>query len=375
MKNQIINLPNETDLSGFYIVHRGSTLNEKQGIRGISHLMEHLVCKGVDEFFDDFSRDDIEWNAFTTNDIITFEFQGLEEKLDKYRDKIIDRLSVFNITKEEYENEKKIVIEEYRDTFNEQPVAHFYNLTRKYFDNYGPIGDLSDLKKLTYEDCKNYFEIQFKYPSLIINVSKSKKYENKNIKFAEDADKYYTYYDLILNNKSFIRQKSNTFKEKTSIIYFSNVLLDDFYQVTFILKMLGFGLQSPLYSELREKRGLVYFVQSDIEKMTDSCGFMYIHTLTSNNNVKELTETLDEILNNPKKYLTTERFDVVKDSLMTKFKREKIERYKNVEHCYMPENWNVENYIDNIKYDDIFDIYEKYFKVWHVSVDKEEFKK
>jgi predicted Zn-dependent peptidase len=375
MKNQIINLPNETDLSGFYIVHRGSTLNEKQGIRGISHLMEHLVCKGVDEFFDDFSRDDIEWNAFTTNDIITFEFQGLEEKLDKYRDKIIDRLSVFNITKEEYENEKKIVIEEYRDTFNEQPVAHFYNLTRKYFDNYGPIGDLSDLKKLTYEDCKNYFEIQFKYPSLIINVSKSKKYENKNIKFAEDADKYYTYYDLILNNKSFIRQKSNTFKEKTSIIYFSNVLLDDFYQVTFILKMLGFGLQSPLYSELREKRGLVYFVQSDIEKMTDSCGFMYIHTLTSNNNVKELTETLDEILNNPKKYLTTERFDVVKDSLMTKFKREKIERYKNVEHCYMPENWNVENYIDNIKYDDIFDIYEKYFKVWHVSVDKEDFKK
>jgi secreted Zn-dependent insulinase-like peptidase len=194
------------------------------------------------------------------------------------------------------------------------------------------------------------------------------------IKFAEDSDKYYGYYDLISNNKNFIYQKSNSFKEKTSIIYFTNVLLDDFYQASFITKMLGFGLQSPFYSELREKRGLVYFVQCDIEKMTDSCGFIFINTLTSNNNVKELTETLDEILDNPKKYLTKERFDVVKDSLITKIKKEKIERYKNIEHCYMPENWNIENYINDIKYEDIFDIYEKYFKKWHVSVDKEEFK-
>jgi predicted Zn-dependent peptidase len=375
MKNQIINLPNETDLSGFYIIHRGSTLNEKKGIRGISHLMEHLVCKSIDTFLDDFSRDGIEWNAFTSNDVVTFEFQGLEEKLDKYRDKIIERLSVFNITKDEYENEKKIVIEEYRDTFNEQTIAHFYNLFRKYFDNYGPIGDISDLKKLTYEDCKKYFEIQFKHPSLIINVSKSKIYENKNIKFAEDADKYYTYYEFINNNKNFVQQKSNIFKDKSSILYFSNILLDDFYNVAFIINMLGLGLQAPLYSELREKRGLVYFVQCDIEKMTDTCGFIFIHTLTSNENVKELKEVLDEILDNPKKYLTKERFNVIKDSLITKFKKENIERYKHIEHYYMPDNWNIEKYIDDIKFEDIFDIYDKYFKTWIKSVDKDEFKK
>jgi predicted Zn-dependent peptidase len=375
MKNQIINLPNETDLSGFYIVHRGSTINEKKGIRGISHLMEHLVCKSIDVFMDDFSRDDIEWNAFTSNDIISFEFQGLEEKLDKYRDKIVELLSKFNITEEEFENEKKIVIEEYKDTFNEQPVAHFYNLSRKYFDNYGPIGDLSDLKNITHEDCKKYFELQFKYPSLIINVSKSNKYENKNIKFAEDSNKYYTYYELKKDNKNFYYQKSNIFKEKTSVIYFSNVLLDDFYHVAFITKMLGFGLQSPLYSELREKRGLVYFIQCDIEKMTDSCGFIYLHTLTSNHNVKELMESLDDILDNPKKYLTKERFDVVMECLKTKLKKEEIERYKHIESYTMPENWNIENYIDEIKYEDILDIYDKYFKNWIKSVDKDEFKK
>jgi predicted Zn-dependent peptidase len=375
MKNQIVNLPNETDLSGFYVVYRGATLNEKDGIRGISHLMEHLVCKSIDVFLDDFSRDGIDWNAFTSNDVITFEFQGLEEKINLYRDKIIDKLLKFEITKEEFENEKKIVIEEYYDTFNDQHLSHFFNLIRKYFNNYGPIGDLKDLKRLTYEDCKNFFELQYKNSSFIINVSKSLKYENKNIKFANDSEKYYTYTEYINKNKNFNLQKSNLFKDKSSIIYFSNIILDDFYLVGFVANMFSYGLQSPFYSELREKRGLAYYISCDIEKMTDSCGFLYIHSLTSNNNVKEFTETLDNILDSPEKYLTRERFDVVKDSLLTRIKKENIERYKCVERYTMPDNWNIEKYINDIIYEDIFDIYEKYFKVWHVSVDKEEFKK
>jgi predicted Zn-dependent peptidase len=130
-----------------------------------------------DEFLDDFSRDGIDWNAFTDNDKIFFQFTGLESKLCKYRDLVLEKLSVFNINEEDFNKEKKIVIEEYHDCFNSQIYAHYLNLTRKLHNNYEPIGELSDLERITLADCQKYFEVQFKHPSLIINISKTCIYE------------------------------------------------------------------------------------------------------------------------------------------------------------------------------------------------------
>ena len=53
----IINLKSQTDLSGLYIISEGSTLLEHKGIYGISHALEHLVCKAFDDLNDDFDRD------------------------------------------------------------------------------------------------------------------------------------------------------------------------------------------------------------------------------------------------------------------------------------------------------------------------------
>jgi predicted Zn-dependent peptidase len=52
----------------------------------------------------------------------------------------------------------------------------------------------------------------------------------------------------------------NEFKEKSSIIFQSPIITKDFIYVMFIKYMLSMGLQSPLYDEVREKLGLVYYV-------------------------------------------------------------------------------------------------------------------
>ena len=149
----IINLKSQTDLSGFYIVYEGSTNLEKPGWYGLSHLMEHLVCRNFDHLQDDFERDGIDWNAFTDSNNIVFYWTGLEEKLDKYRDKLVELMSGFNVTKEEFENERNIVLEEYMDSFNEQTDSHSMNLSRKLFNDYDPIGLKRDLEELKFMDC------------------------------------------------------------------------------------------------------------------------------------------------------------------------------------------------------------------------------
>ena len=70
----IVNLKSQNDLSGFYIIYEGSTNLEKKGNYGISHLMEHLMCKTFFHLLEDFDKDGIDWNAYTDNNIINFHF-------------------------------------------------------------------------------------------------------------------------------------------------------------------------------------------------------------------------------------------------------------------------------------------------------------
>ena len=161
----IINLKSQTDLSGFYVSFEGSTNIEEKGNYGISHLMEHLLCKNFDHLQDDFDRDAIDWNAYTSSNEIVFHLTGLDESLNKYKYGFNEMLCDFsNITKEDFEKEKNIVLQEYMDSFNSQEQSHYLNLERKLLGHYNPIGLKEDLENLSFMDCINFFEKQFQNP-------------------------------------------------------------------------------------------------------------------------------------------------------------------------------------------------------------------
>lgn len=368
----ILNLKNQTELSGFYIIYKGSVLNERTGIRGISHLMEHLMCKNFDHLLDAFDQDGIAWNAYTSADHINFYFTGLEERLNKYRDTILNLMGNFNVTEAQFENERKIVVEEYKDSFNSQDYYHAANLERKLFNDYNPIGELNDLMALTYQDCLDFFELQYKRPSLIVNVSKDLTY-NTDIVFADFTEKLNVPIQRS-QNFNYIHQQSNDFVDKTSIIYLSDVIIDDFAAIYFITSMLGYGLKSPLYYELREKRGLVYSVGCTLDKKNDASGVISINAITSNDNVGLFMETLDDILAKPETFLTQERFDIIRDMYYIQFKKREINRYNNITDLLKPKEWNVEYALDALTLDELKVVYKKHFTNWYKSSDKEEFK-
>jgi predicted Zn-dependent peptidase len=367
----IINLKSQTDLSGFYVVYEGSTNLEKPGWYGISHLMEHLMCKSFDHLQEDFDKDGIDWNAYTSGNEIVFYMTGLEEKVNKWKGEFIKLLGQFNVTKEEFENERKIVLEEYMDAFNSQTEVHMLNLSRKLFNDYDPIGLREDLENLKFMDCLNFFELQYANPSKIINVSKGKPYKNNEIDFLERK---------IEKKVSFGEHKGpfelgNEFKDKTSLVMLSPVIDEDFAYVHFINAMLSLGLKSPLYQEIREKRGLVYYVHCHQSRINQQ-GLNMIATQTSNKNFNACIEAIREVLDNPKKHLTKERFDIVKDYYKVRMQKDEILRYKNVNQYINPEGWSVYDIIDTVDFKKVKKVYEKYYKFenFYVSNDKKEFK-
>jgi predicted Zn-dependent peptidase len=367
----IINLKSQTDLSGFYVVYEGSTNLEKPGWYGLSHAMEHLMCKNFDHLQEDFDKDGIDWNAYTSSNEIVFYIQGLDEKVNKWKGQFMDLLGEFNVTKEQFENERNIVLEEYMDCFNDQTQSHMLNLSRKLFDDYDPIGLRSDLENLKFMDCLNYFELQYAKPSKIINVSKNKQYKNNEIDFAKRKLDKKTKYgkfktDLELNND---------FKDKTSIAILSPIIEEDFAYVNFINAMLSLGLMSPLYQEVREKKGLVYYVNCYQSRMNDQ-GINTISTQTSNKNANQVVDIVKDVISNPDKYLTKDRFDLVKDYYKVRMQKDEILRYKNVNQWINPPKWSINDILDKVNMKDIKRVYDKYydFDKFYISNDKKEFK-
>jgi len=366
----VVNLKSQNNLSGFYIIYNGSTNIEEPGNYGISHLLEHLLCKTFDHMMDDFDRDGISWNAYTEANLINFHFTGLESRLGKYRQKILDAVSDFSITKEQFEMERNVVLSEYEDYFNNQAYGHAMNLHRKLFKDYDPIGLRSDLEGLKFIDCLNFYEKQFMHPSKIINVSKSNTLSDLDIEFNTPE---ITRGEVTIGDNDVEYELGNDFKDKTSLIMVAPLVKKDPAIVNYLNLMLSMGLRSPLYQEVREKKGLVYYVQCYQSRLNDT-GINNISTLTNNKNVREVIETVDNVLSNPDKFLTKERYDIVNEYLTAKKEKEEILRYNFVGRHTTPEGWSIYDVLDT-PYEKMREVYDQYydFSKWHVSNDKKEF--
>ena len=366
----VINLKSPSDLSGFYIVFEGSTNLESDGNFGISHLMEHLLCKNFENLRPKFEKYGVHWNAYTTNNEIVFFFTGLDKFLNKWKNDLIDLITDFKASKQQFENEKKIVLQEYNQAFGDQSHSHLLNLNRKIYKSFQPIGRRSDLERIKYMDCIDFFEKQFQSPTKIINVSKDSTF-NYDFEPNKPSFDYVPDFGPHMDVELELNRKSN---DKVSIIFMSKPLEKDLNYVSFINSMLSMGLSSPLYSEIREKRGLVYGINTSQQRL-NNFGVNLISTETSKSNKDEVVNSIKEILDNPSKHLTPKRFEIIKNAYKINYIKDKIDRYRNVNLWINPKDWSVKSILPTITYDYTMDVFQRHFSLdnFYISEDITEF--
>ena len=109
----ILNIASQTELSGFYIVYNRTSINEKSGIYGISHLVEHLLSTNLDDILiEDFQNNGISWNAYTSPTNIVFYLTGLDKHVSKFKEKYLNKLLYLNTSQQEFDIEKKSLLAE-----------------------------------------------------------------------------------------------------------------------------------------------------------------------------------------------------------------------------------------------------------------------
>lgn len=368
----LINAKSKTDLASYHIIYGDAVPRERPGIYGISHLAEHLICTKIKDMEDELNEYAVYWNGNTGNERVRFYLSGLDDCVSRFAERFTKSILACEFSEEEFENERKIVLEEYKDAFNDQYWAHRCNLMRKLFFYHGSIGLRKDLESLTYETCRQYVAQAFGKPTKIVRISPSVAWpETQAVEFQKMDPIVHSHRSAATPDY----ETANTFEDKTSIIYASPVLTRDFAVAKFICTMLGFGLTSPLYDELREKRGLVYFVYCYLSRLTGSEGVVEIGTVTSNKNVSKVKSTICDVLGDPDRYLTRKRYETLLNYFGILRTKMEIELYANPSLLLTPTEWSIFGVIEGLSFDDVRDVYDRAFSIhdYHQSVDKEEF--
>jgi predicted Zn-dependent peptidase len=296
-------IPHVHSLSIGLWVDTGSK-NESEDVYGISHFIEHMLFKGTKtrsamQIAQELEDTGGSINAFTDKENTCF----YARVLDKYLDKSIDVLtdiylnSVFD--PEEIEREKQVVIEELK-MYEDSPDDLSYdtiieNVWKEHPLGHKIVGEMDTINDFSQQKIHDYMNSHYTTDKLIISVT-------GNIKDKDVVEK-------LTDKLSHLKLKKNDYDEpETSFnTYISSrykdieqlhvclgtkgplIVGDNRYTYAIMDSILGGGMSSRLFQEIREKRGLAYSVGS-FELMYRKGGMFGVYAGVSPNKFQEMVK-------------------------------------------------------------------------------------
>jgi len=315
-----VKIDSDIGMAYFGVIFDAGGIWEDKGRRGCSHLMEHLMCKTYEYTYPKMRRLDVTDNAFTSDNKVVFFASGLNECVAQLSQTILDELiQQKNLwTEEQFETEKKIVIQEYSDVFNDQLSGAWENAMRSRYGYCSAIGLRKDIEEFTYEDSLKMAKEVFSVPRKIVTVGDhSVQY---NGRYQEKPWPWRVKFD-----QHDIEQESTPKENQTvvTLLHKNKLNVKQSAVYTLLRSCLAEGLESPLYQEIREKRGLAYAVYCDHCVVADDI-IPAVLVQTLNEKVEELDETLNGFFSTSMgDLITEERFNDCKEGWL--FKKKKIE--------------------------------------------------
>lgn len=300
-------------LASFTIVFNGAGLLEGPGTYGYSHLIEHLVAKNLKKYENKFHEYGISYNAATSNNQIFYYIKGLDEGVCKFKNILMDIVckGTVDLTEEDLAAEKEIVKSECAMGLMSPLNAHLDILTRTKFNIVEPIGLMSDIEKATVDSVQRFEneEVQVR-PACIIDISskpitKFSKLVDINWEI-DDADGYDNCSTFKFGKSIGVPKDdfcTSYWDDSTSVVASFKVDYNEMPYMQLAAEILGAGLNSPLYNEIRNKHNLAYAVHCFVYPIAKNFGIFLVATTVTKDKVTDVKRVLTQVLSNPKKFI------------------------------------------------------------------------
>ena len=267
--------------------------NELREEGGISHFLEHMAFKGTEKRTYKQLAEEVDnvggiTNAFTSKEYTQYYIKTLKKDVEMVFDILSDMLFCSSYPQEEIEKERGVILQE-KAMYEDDPSS--VNEDLFYLKAFGDtafgrpiVGTTENIKRFTRDDFVNYRLKNYKTNEMIIgvcgNITESEVNELAEKYFGSHSikNKDYTPEKVIYTGGKEVKFKGDleqikfTLGYKGTINSFKNISNDDlkkYYAMKVGAMILGSGMSSRLFQEIREKRGLVYYVHTTTETTPD----------------------------------------------------------------------------------------------------------
>ncbi len=284
--------------------------HESQALNGVAHVLEHMAFKGtVTRSARDISEQ-IEavggyLNAYTSREITAYHARILKEDVPLALDIIADILQNSIFDKDEFERERSVILQEIGQAYDTPDDIIFDYFQETCFPGQAlgrPIlGTSESVNSLTAEAVKQYLQDHYGAKQMVLSVAGNVDHD----RIVGQAEKVFQSLPSDKVQKTTKAQyKGGDFRQFRDLeqvhitVGFEGISYDhpDYYALSVLSTILGGGMSSRLFQEIREKRGLVYSIYTYASSYKDT-GIFGIYAGTGSNQVAELIPVLCAELN------------------------------------------------------------------------------
>lgn len=266
----------------------GGSRLEDDRLAGVSHFIEHLHFKGTErrptpkEIADAIEGIGGFINASTDKELTAYWARVPAEHLELGLDVLFDIVSHSKLAPADIERERSVILEELK-MYQDQPQEHVQNLLEELMWPGHPLGrdiagTIASVSKLTRDDIIEYADAQYRLPNLVIGAagriddSDVADMVSSKLSLPRDANgagQPTPPPSLDRPNLTLRRQRTEQAHVCLGVRALS-YMHPDRYALDLLNTVLGEGMSSRLFLNIRERLGLAYDVHSFTQKHRDT---------------------------------------------------------------------------------------------------------
>lgn len=286
---RVITVPMQSfeSATALVMVGAGSRYETKKN-NGISHFLEHMAFKGTEKRPSAMAISSLidgiggEFNAFTGKEYTGYYVKAAKNNIGLILDVLSDMLMHSKLDPSEIEKEKGVITEEI-NLYEDMPMRKIGDIYEQLLYGNTPMGwDIAGekdiIRALKRQDFVTYMDSLYSAHNITVVIAGGMD-EQEVLKQVEDYFSPMKRFEtkkpeMVVENQSkpnvLVRQK------KTEQIHIAlgvrTVSLEnpEKYPLAVLSSILGGGMSSRLFSEVREKRGLAYYVRSHQDEYVDA---------------------------------------------------------------------------------------------------------
>jgi predicted Zn-dependent peptidase len=285
------------------------TRNETEAEKGISHLLEHMAFKGTKSR----SAQDIaiqmdevggQLNAYTTRETTAYYTKILPKDVTLSIDILADILQYATYTEEDIAREKSVVIQEIGQTLDtpDDYVFDLFQETAFGKDSMGwsILGTTDSVNALSRPLIVDYLRKHYTSGNIVISAA-GKIQHDEFLNLIQEKFTQLEQREALPYTKAHYQGGVQLFRkehEQSHLVFgFEGIQADsdDFYIMALYSTLLGGGMSSRLFQQIREKHGLAYSIYSFSTSYKDT-GVFGVYAGTGPKDVQKLIPLLTEEL-------------------------------------------------------------------------------